>query len=72
MSPTCPLTCPPTPDIKESENIAALHNQITACDAILEVGGGQEGWHLSLRCPCDVPVVPRVSPMFSQCPHGVP
>lgn len=26
-------------DIKESQNIASLHNQITACDSILEV------WH---------------------------
>lgn len=26
------------PDIKESQNIASLHNQITACDSILEVG----------------------------------
>lgn len=26
-------------DIQESENIASLHNQITACDAVLEVGG---------------------------------
>lgn len=25
------------PDIKESQNIASLHNQITACDSILEV-----------------------------------
>lgn len=25
------------PDIKESQNIALLHNQITACDSILEV-----------------------------------
>lgn len=25
-------------DIQESENIASLHNQITACDAVLEVG----------------------------------
>ncbi len=24
-------------DIKESQNIASLHNQITACDSILEV-----------------------------------
>lgn len=24
-------------DIQESENIASLHNQITACDAVLEV-----------------------------------
>lgn len=44
-------------DIKESENIASLHNQITACDAILEVrrepGGG----------------VPKVSP---RRPRGVP
>ena len=27
-------------DIKESQNIASLHNQITACDAILEVSQG--------------------------------
>lgn len=26
-------------DIKESQNIASLHNQITACDSILEVSG---------------------------------
>ena len=26
-----------TSDIKESQNIASLHNQITACDSILEV-----------------------------------
>ncbi len=28
-------------DIKESQNIASLHNQITACDSILEVSALQ-------------------------------
>lgn len=31
------LTCCVCSDIKESQNIALLHNQITACDSILEV-----------------------------------
>lgn len=40
-------------DIQESENIASLHNQITACDAVLEVGGPRL-WPLTtlnLSCP---------------------
>lgn len=41
VSPDCPLVLNTLPDIKESENIASLHNQITACDAILEVRAGQ-------------------------------
>ena len=33
----------PISDIKESQNIALLHNQITACDSILEVSGALLG-----------------------------
>lgn len=35
--------------IKESQNIASLHNQITACDAILEVSEVQVLWRLCLN-----------------------
>lgn len=31
-------------DIKESQNIASLHNQITACDSILEVRKTTHSW----------------------------